>query len=268
MAMNRETEADAAAQGAARPRRRAPKRAPARPAPPPHRSPRRSAPRPRQFVREVRGELRKVAWPTRAEVINYSIIVLVTLVVLTAFIVGLDYGFSEVRPLALRRMTHDATSTPTDTAEHRRPPTRRRADADAADADGAEPRPTRRRRREAVAEADADEAVDAEDAATDEVDVDDELLDEEAAARAGREPVRPARPLVRGAHAVGLREEGQAEPRGPHLLHEHGGPHPRGRHPDGGRHRVQERQEGRRPEEDVPRLPARALRPRRRLAGT
>ena len=33
---------------------------------------------PRQFVREVRAELRKVAWPTRAEVINYSIIVLVT----------------------------------------------------------------------------------------------------------------------------------------------------------------------------------------------
>ena len=76
--------------------------------------------------------------------------------------------------------------------------------------------------------------------------------------------VRPARPLVRRAHAVGLREEGQAEPRGPHLVHEHGGAHPRGRHPDGGRRRVQGRQEGRRPEEDVPGLPARALRARRR----
>ncbi len=29
---------------------------------------------PREFLKEVRGELRKVAWPTRAEVVNYSII--------------------------------------------------------------------------------------------------------------------------------------------------------------------------------------------------
>ena len=48
-----------------------------------------------QFVREVRTELRKVAWPTRAEVINYSIIVLVTVVILTALIALLDIVFSE-----------------------------------------------------------------------------------------------------------------------------------------------------------------------------
>ena len=70
--------------------------------------------------------------------------------------------------------------------------------------------------------------------------------------------------MVRRPHAVGLREEGQAEPRGAHVVHEHGGAHPRGRHPDGGRRRVQGRQEGRRPEEDVPRVPPRALRARRR----
>jgi hypothetical protein len=50
-----------------------------------------------------------------------------------------------------------------------------------------------------------------------------------------------------------------SQPRGPHPVDEHGGPHLRGRHPHGGRRRVQERQEGRRPEEDVPRLPAGAL---------
>jgi len=44
-----------------------------------------------QFLREVRGELRKVAWPTRDEVIRYSGIVLFTLIVLTTFIFGLDY---------------------------------------------------------------------------------------------------------------------------------------------------------------------------------
>ena len=51
--------------------------------------------KPLQFLREVRGELRKVAWPTKNEVINYSIIVLVALVVLTAFIAGLDWVLGE-----------------------------------------------------------------------------------------------------------------------------------------------------------------------------
>jgi preprotein translocase subunit SecE len=50
---------------------------------------------PRQFVHEVRAELRKVAWPTRAEVVNYTIIVLVTLVLLTVFIGALDWGLGE-----------------------------------------------------------------------------------------------------------------------------------------------------------------------------
>ena len=49
-----------------------------------------------QFLREVRGELRKVAWPTRAEVVNYSIIVLVAIVLLTAYVAFLDYGFGDV----------------------------------------------------------------------------------------------------------------------------------------------------------------------------
>ena len=50
---------------------------------------------PVQFLREVRGELRKVAWPTRPEIINYSIIVLFTVVVLTAYIATLDFAFGE-----------------------------------------------------------------------------------------------------------------------------------------------------------------------------
>jgi len=51
---------------------------------------------PRQFLHEVSGELRKVAWPTRSETINYSIIVLVALVVLTSFIFVVDYAFSQL----------------------------------------------------------------------------------------------------------------------------------------------------------------------------
>jgi len=50
---------------------------------------------PPQFLREVRSELRKVAWPTRGEVINYSIIVFIAVVVLTAYVAALDYGFGD-----------------------------------------------------------------------------------------------------------------------------------------------------------------------------
>ena len=48
-----------------------------------------------QFVREVRGELRKVAWPTKQEVVKYSTVVFLTVVLLTLFIFGLDYLFGE-----------------------------------------------------------------------------------------------------------------------------------------------------------------------------
>ena len=50
---------------------------------------------PRQFVGEVRGELRKVAWPSRTEVANYSVVVFLGIVVLTAMIAGLDYVLGE-----------------------------------------------------------------------------------------------------------------------------------------------------------------------------
>ena len=51
---------------------------------------------PGQFVKEVRSELRKVVWPTRAETINYSIVVLVAIVFVTALIAGLDWVFSDL----------------------------------------------------------------------------------------------------------------------------------------------------------------------------
>ena len=50
---------------------------------------------PSEYARQVRGELRKVAWPTRAEVINYTIVVLIALLLLTGIIFGLDYVFGK-----------------------------------------------------------------------------------------------------------------------------------------------------------------------------
>jgi preprotein translocase subunit SecE len=46
---------------------------------------------PRQFLREVKGELRKVVWPTKDEVRNYSILVLITVVLFTTFVATLDW---------------------------------------------------------------------------------------------------------------------------------------------------------------------------------
>jgi preprotein translocase subunit SecE len=48
----------------------------------------------RQYLREVRDEMRKVAWPHRPEVKRYSIIVIITVIVYTALVGGLDYVFS------------------------------------------------------------------------------------------------------------------------------------------------------------------------------
>ncbi|MEX0833659.1 MAG: preprotein translocase subunit SecE [Actinomycetota bacterium] len=48
----------------------------------------------RQFLREVRQELKKVDWPTRKELFAYTIVVLVTVVVMTSLVFGLDYLFS------------------------------------------------------------------------------------------------------------------------------------------------------------------------------
>ena len=50
---------------------------------------------PRQYISEVNSELRRVSWPTRNEVINYTIVVLATLAFFTALIAGLDYLFGE-----------------------------------------------------------------------------------------------------------------------------------------------------------------------------
>jgi preprotein translocase subunit SecE len=51
---------------------------------------------PRQYLREVRGELKKVAWPTRKEVVNSTIVVLIAVVFMTTLIFGFDYGSSQL----------------------------------------------------------------------------------------------------------------------------------------------------------------------------
>ncbi len=80
--MNRQTKRMMQRQGSDKPR------APERRAPTAQARERTS---PAQFFSEVRGELRKVAWPTRHEVINSTIIVLIAVIVMTSLIFGFDY---------------------------------------------------------------------------------------------------------------------------------------------------------------------------------
>jgi preprotein translocase subunit SecE len=51
---------------------------------------------PGQYLREVRDEMRKGAWPKQPEIIRYSIVVLITVVIYTSLVGGLDYGFGQI----------------------------------------------------------------------------------------------------------------------------------------------------------------------------
>ena len=51
---------------------------------------------PVRFLREVIDELRKVVWPTGAELYRYTLVVLFTVVLLGAFIGGADYLLSQI----------------------------------------------------------------------------------------------------------------------------------------------------------------------------
>jgi preprotein translocase subunit SecE len=49
-----------------------------------------------RFLREVVGELRKVIWPTRKQQLTYTLVVLVFVAFVVAFVSGLDYGFTKL----------------------------------------------------------------------------------------------------------------------------------------------------------------------------
>jgi preprotein translocase subunit SecE len=100
MAMNRQTKRLLQRQGQLAPdgtpaARRPPANAGGRRPPEPSRDRASLLHRVAQFLREVRGELTKVLWPKRAEVINYSTVVLTTLVLLALLIFGLNFVFAK-----------------------------------------------------------------------------------------------------------------------------------------------------------------------------
>ena len=51
---------------------------------------------PALFTRQVAAELRKVIWPTRHELITYTVVAMVFVVIMTAIVLGLDTGFTKL----------------------------------------------------------------------------------------------------------------------------------------------------------------------------
>jgi preprotein translocase subunit SecE len=49
----------------------------------------------RQYLREIQAELKRVMWPTRSEVVTYSIIVVFIVALLTGVVFLLDLGFAQ-----------------------------------------------------------------------------------------------------------------------------------------------------------------------------
>jgi preprotein translocase subunit SecE len=47
------------------------------------------------FYRQVIAEMRKVIWPTRKELVTYTTVVIAFVMVVIAYVTGLDYGFSK-----------------------------------------------------------------------------------------------------------------------------------------------------------------------------
>jgi preprotein translocase subunit SecE len=55
-----------------------------------------------KFLKEVRQELTKVAWPSKDELRDSTIVVIVLSILLSAFIGVVDFGLSRITTLILR----------------------------------------------------------------------------------------------------------------------------------------------------------------------
>ena len=51
---------------------------------------------PALFIRQVVAELRKVIWPTRKELVTYTVVALAFVIFMTVIVTSLDYGFTKL----------------------------------------------------------------------------------------------------------------------------------------------------------------------------
>ncbi len=60
----------------------------------PSRTARRDRTTPAQFVTQVRDELRKVVWPTRKELVTYTTVATIFILIMVGIVTGLDVVFT------------------------------------------------------------------------------------------------------------------------------------------------------------------------------
>jgi len=58
-----------------------------------------------KYIREVRQELKKVAWPDREELMTYTVVVFTMTTVLTVLVFGMDWIFSKLVINVLKAIT-------------------------------------------------------------------------------------------------------------------------------------------------------------------
>jgi preprotein translocase subunit SecE len=56
----------------------------------------------REFIREVAVEFRKVTWPSRAELLNSTVVVVTVTVIIAFFLGGVDIGLARIVERILR----------------------------------------------------------------------------------------------------------------------------------------------------------------------
>jgi preprotein translocase subunit SecE len=56
----------------------------------------------REFIREVAAEFRKVTWPSRAELLNSTVVVVTVTVIIAFFLGGVDIGLARIVERILR----------------------------------------------------------------------------------------------------------------------------------------------------------------------
>jgi len=54
------------------------------------------------FVRESRDELKKVTWPEKEEVSNFTMVVIVTLIIVSVFLSVVDFGLNHIIGIFVR----------------------------------------------------------------------------------------------------------------------------------------------------------------------
>ncbi|HEX6981855.1 MAG TPA: preprotein translocase subunit SecE [Balneolaceae bacterium] len=48
------------------------------------------------FLEDVRKEMKKVSWPTQQELVDYTVVVVIFTIILSAFIFGVDQVYSTI----------------------------------------------------------------------------------------------------------------------------------------------------------------------------